>query len=291
MTLLAVFQCLLFRHTGHEDVATGSLIANRNQIESERLIGLFANTLILRNDFAGDPSFGEMLRRVRQVTLDAYRNQDLPIEEVLRALQIARRTDGNPLFRIMFILQNASIEAARFPGLSTRRLEVDPKVARFDITLELVEADGRFTGFFEYATDLFDAATIEDMAAQFKTLLKSVIANPEQRISRLPLLTEAERRQLLAKGQGVPANFTTRGNLSERFDRQAKTTPNAIAVSDGHTSLSYRELARRSQAIARWLVREGVGAETVVALLAERGPDLLAAMIARAARRRRLPQS
>ncbi|MBR0785183.1 non-ribosomal peptide synthetase [Bradyrhizobium iriomotense] len=280
MTLLAAFQCLLFRHTSHEDVATGSLIANRNQIESERLIGLFANTLILRNDFGGDPSFGEMLRRVRQVTLDAYRNQDLAIEEVLRALQVARRTDGNPLFRIMFILQNASIEAARFPGLSTRRLEVDPKVARFDITLELVEADGRFTGFFEYATDLFDAATIEGIAAQFKTLLKAVITDPEQRISRLPLLTEAERRQLLAKGHGVPANFTTRGNLCERFERQAKKTPNAIAVSDGNASLNYRELARRSQAIARWLLREGVGPETVVALLAERSPDLLAAMIA-----------
>ncbi|MCP3405770.1 non-ribosomal peptide synthetase [Bradyrhizobium sp. CCGB01] len=280
MTLLAAFQCLLFRHTGHEDVATGSLIANRNQIESERLIGLFANTLILRNDFGGDPSFGEFLRRVRQVTLDAYRNQDLPIEEVLRALQVARRTDGNPLFRIMFILQNASIEAARFPGLSTRRLEVDPKVARFDITLELVEADGRFTGFFEYATDLLDAATIEDMAAQFKTLLKAVIANPEQRISRLPLLTEAERRQLLAKGHGMAANFTMRGNFSERFDRQARKTPNAVAVSDGRASLTYRELARRSEAAARWLAREGIGAESVVALLADRGPDLLAAMIA-----------
>ncbi|MDN4986439.1 amino acid adenylation domain-containing protein [Bradyrhizobium sp. WYCCWR 13022] len=277
MTLLAVFQCLLFRHTGHEDVATGSLIANRNQIESERLIGLFANTLILRNDFSGDPTFGEMLRRVRQVTLDAYRNQDLPIEEVLRTLQIARRTDGNPLFRIMFILQNASIEAVRFPGLSTRRLEVDPKVARFDITLELVEADGRFTGFFEYATDLFDAVTIEGMADQFKTLLKAAIANPEQRISRLPLLTDAERRRLPAKGR--PANFTTRGNLCERFERQAKKTPNAVAISDGLLSLSYRELARRSQAIARWLTREGVGAESVVALLADRGPDLLAAMI------------
>lgn len=279
MTLLAAFQCLLFRHTGHEDVATGSLIANRNQIESERLIGLFANTLILRNDFAGDPSFGEMLRRVRQVTLDAYRNQDLPIEEVLRALQVARRTDGNPLFRIMFILQNASIEAARFPGLVTRRLEVDPKVARFDITLELVEADGRFTGFFEYATDLFDAATIEGMANQFKTLLKAAIASPEQRVSRLPLLTEAECRQLLAQGRGAPANLTGRGNLCERFDRQANKTPNAIAVSDGRASLTYRELAQRSQAAAHWLTREGVGAETVVALLAERGPNLIAAMI------------
>ncbi|MET3910527.1 amino acid adenylation domain-containing protein [Bradyrhizobium sp. S3.3.6] len=278
MALLAVFQCLLFRHTGHEDVATGSLIANRNQIESERLIGLFANTLILRNDFGGDPTFGEMLRRVRRVTLDAYRNQDLPIEEVLRALQIARRSDGNPLFRIMFILQNASIEAARFPGLSTRRLEIDPEVARFDITLELVEAEGRFTGFFEYATDLFDAGTIEGMAGQFKTLLKAAITNPEQRISRLPLLTDAERRLLPTKGR--PANFATRGNLCERFERQSKKTPNAVAISDGVLSLSYRELARRSQAIARWLAREGVGTETVVALLADRGPDLLAAMIA-----------
>lgn len=279
MTLLAAFQCLLFRHTGHEDVATGSLIANRNQIESERLIGLFANTLILRNDFAGDPSFGEMLRRVRQVTLDAYRNQDLPIEQVLRALQVARRTDGNPLFRIMFILQNASIEAARFPGVSARRIEIDPKVARFDITLELVEADGRFTGFFEYATDLFDTATIAGMANQFKTLLKAAIASPEQRISRLPLLTAAECRQLQAQGRGASANLTRRGNLCERFDRQAKKTPNAIAVSDGHASLTYRELAQRSQAVAHWLTREGVGAETVVALLAERGPDLIAAMI------------
>lgn len=277
MALLAVFQCLLFRHTGHEDVATGSLIANRNQIESERLIGLFANTLVLRNDFGGDPTFGELLRRVRQVTLDAYRNQDLPIEEVLRALQIARRSDGNPLFRIMFILQNPSIEAARFPGLTARRLEIDPAVARFDITLELVEAEGRFSGFFEYATDLFDAGTIEGMADQFKTLLKAAIANPEQRITRLPLLTDAERRRLPAKGRS--ADFATRGNLCERFDQQANETPNAVAVSDGLSSLSYRELVRRSQAIARWLTREGLGTESVVALLAERGPNLLAAMI------------
>jgi amino acid adenylation domain-containing protein len=280
MTLLAAFQCLLFRHTGHEDVATGSLIANRNQIESERLIGLFANTLILRNDLGGDPTFGELLRRVRQVTLDAYRNQDLPIEEVLRALQIARRSDGNPLFRIMFILQNASIEVARFPGLSARRLDVDPQVARFDITLELVEADGRFTGIFEYATDLFDAATIAAMAAQFKTLLKGAIANPDQPISRLPLLTAAERRQLLTMGSGVAADFGTEGNLCDRFDRQVRKTPNAVAVSDGPFSLSYRELARRSDAIAHVLARDGVGREAVVALLAPRGPDLLAAMIA-----------
>jgi amino acid adenylation domain-containing protein len=280
MTLLAAFQCLLFRHTGHEDIATGSLIANRNQIESERLIGLFANTLILRTDFAGDPTFGELLRRVRQVTLDAYRNQDLPIEEVLRVLQVSRSRDGNPLFQVMFILQNASIEAADFPGLSTRRLEVDPGVARFDITLELVEAGGRFSGFFEYSTDLFDAATMARMAAHFKTLIKAIIANPEQRISELAILPAAERQQILAAGNGIEADFSRRGNFIERFDRQVKLTPTAVAVSDGSASVSYRDLARRSRAVARWLARQRIGAETLVALLAERGPNLLAAMIA-----------
>ncbi|WP_409363512.1 amino acid adenylation domain-containing protein [Bradyrhizobium liaoningense] len=280
MTLLTAFQCLLFRHTGHEDVATGSLIANRNQIETERLIGLFANTLILRNDFSGDPSFGEMLRRVRQVTLDAYRNQDLPIEEVLRALQVGRSRDGNPLFQVMFILQNASIEAAHFLGLSTRRLEIDPLVARFDITLELVEADGRFSGFFEYATDLFDAATMARMAAQFKTLIKAAIADPGQPISRLPLLSPGEQRQLRSEGSGAIADFTRRGNFAERFARQARQTPDAVAMSGAGVAVTYRELARRSQSIARWLAQEGVGAEDVVALLADRGPGLLAAMIA-----------
>jgi amino acid adenylation domain-containing protein len=280
MALLAAFQCVLFRHTGHEDIATGSLIANRNQIESEGLIGLFANTLILRTDFAGDPTFGELLRRVRQVTLDAYRNQDQPIEEVLRALQVSRRSDGNPLFPVMFILQNATIEAAHLPGVTTRRIEVDPKVARFDITLELVEADGRYSGFFEYATDLFDAGTIARMAASLKTIVKAAIASPEQTISHLPLVSAAERRQLLADGKGIAAEFSRRGNVAERFDRQARLTPDAIAVSDGTALLSYRELARRSQSITRWLAREGIGAESVVALLADRGADLLAAMIA-----------
>jgi amino acid adenylation domain-containing protein len=280
MTLLAAFQCLLHRYTGHEDVAIGSLIANRNQIQTERLIGLFANTVILRTDCAGDPTFGELLRRVRQVTLDAYRNQDLPIEEVLRALQVSRSRDGNPLFPVMFILQSASIEAATFPGLSTQRLEVDPQISRFDITLELVETDGRFSGFFEYSTDLFDASTIAGMAAHFERLLKAIIADPEERISRLPLLSPPERRHALADCSGIEADFSAFQNLAESFDRQVARAPDAVAVSAGDVRLSYRELADRSAAIAARLAQEQIGAEMVVALFAERSPDLLAAMIA-----------
>ncbi|WP_454624934.1 amino acid adenylation domain-containing protein [Bradyrhizobium cenepequi] len=280
MTLLAAFQCLLHRYTGHEDVAIGSLIANRNQIQTERLIGLFANTVILRSDCSGDPTFGELLRRVRQVTLDAYRNQDLPIEEVLRALQVSRSRDGNPLFPVMFILQSASIEAATFPGLSTQRLEVDPQISRFDITLELVETDGRFFGFLEYSTDLFDASTIAGMAAHFNRLLKAIIADPEERISRLPLLSPAERRHALADCGGAEAVFSEFQNLAESFDRQVARAPEAVAVSAGEARLSYRDLAGRSAAIAGRLAQEEIGAEMVVALFAERSPDLLAAMIA-----------
>ncbi|WP_027579814.1 non-ribosomal peptide synthetase [Bradyrhizobium sp. Ai1a-2] len=279
MTLLAAFQCLLHRYTGHEDVAIGSLIANRNQIQTERLIGLFANTVIMRTDCAGDPTFGELLRRVRQVTLDAYRNQDLPIEEVLRALQVSRSRDGNPLFPVMFILQSASIEAATFPGLSTQRLEIDPQISRFDITLELVETDGRFSGFFEYSTDLFDASTIAGMAMHFDRLLKAIIADPGERISRFPLLSPVERRQALADCGGGETDFSA-FDLCERFDQQVARAPEAIAVSAGEVRLSYRELADRSAAIATRLAHEGIGDETVVALFAERSPDLLAAILA-----------
>lgn len=280
MTLLAAFQCLLYRYTGHEDVAIGSLIANRNQTETERLIGIFANTIILRTDMSGDPSFREVLRRVRQITLDAYRNQDLPIEEVLRTLRISRSRGGNPLFQVMLILQNASIAAPTLPGLSTQFLDIDPEISRFDLTLELAEADGHFFGFFEYSTDLFDASTITRMASHLQNLLMAIVADPEQRISRLAMLSTSERRQVLTDGDGLKTDFGGLGNFSGRFDAEVKRKPDAVAVTCGSDRLSYRELARRSTAVAHRLAREQIGPGTVVALLAERSPNLLAAMIA-----------
>jgi amino acid adenylation domain-containing protein len=280
MTLLAAFQCLLYRLTGHEDVAIGSLIANRNQIEAERLIGLFANTIVLRTELSGDPSFAEALRRVRQVTLEAYRNQDSPIEEILRALQISRSRNATPLFQVMFILQNASIEAADFPGLSVARTDIDQRISRFDITLELTEIDGEYLGFFEYSTDLFEAATIARMAAQFEVLLKSIAADPRERISRLAVLPAAERRRLLFGWNGPDIDTTRRGSFAGRFAQQVKRAPKAVAISGPRDRLSYGALDRRSRAIAQGLSRLGVGAEMVVVLLAERGADLLAAMIA-----------
>jgi amino acid adenylation domain-containing protein len=280
MTLLAAFQCLLHRYTGHEDIAVGSLIAGRNRIQIERLVGMFTNTIVLRTDLSGDPSFSEVLRRVRQVTLQAYRNQDLPLEEILRTLQVSRSMDRNTLFQVMFILQNASPRVPSLPGLSVHFVEVDPGIARFDLTLELMEDDERLRGWLEYSTDLFESATITRMAAHLRTFLEAIVASPDERISRLSLLPTRERAQLLIDWNDTRVSFGRLGTFCERFVRQAERTPDAIAVSAGQVRLSYRELARRSSAIAARLAAEGVGPDVVVILLAERSVSFLAAIIA-----------
>ena len=280
MTLMAAFQCLLCRYTQHDDIAVGSLIANRNQIEIERLIGMFANAVVLRTDLSGDPTFSEVLRRVRQVTLDAHRNQELPIDEILQALRVPRSLDRNPLFRVMFILQKASSTHLALHGLSASSINVDPGIARSDLLLELVDDDGHLRGWLEYSTELFEADTIKRMAAHFRTLLKSIVANPEQRISRLPLLPVAERKQVVEDWNQTGTGLPPLSTFSERFDRQVERSPDAVAVSAGRVQLSYRELASRASAIAGRLCREDVRHDEVVVLFAERGIDFLAAMIA-----------
>ncbi len=280
MTLLAAFQCLLYRYTEHDDVAVGSLIANRNQIQIERLIGMFANTIVLRTDLSGDPTFCELLRRVRQVTLDAYRNQDLPIEQILRVFQLPRSLDRSSLFQIMFILQSASSRSPALPGLSMRFVDADPGIARFDLMLELVDADERLSGWLEYDTDLFEAATIARMATHLRTLLEAIVTNPEERISRLSLLPVGERRRVLIDWNPTHTNSARSDTFCERFAIQVERSPHAPAVSTGRARLSYQELAIRSSAIADRLAVAGVGPDVVVVLLAERDLDLLAAMIA-----------
>src|SRR5262249_34643285 len=279
MTLLAAFKCLLHRYTGHEDVAVGSVIANRNQIQIERIMGMFANTIVLRTDLSGDPRFSEVLRRVQQVTLDAYRNQDLPFEEILKVLQVSRSVDRNALFQVMFVLQKASPRAPELPGVSMRFVDVDPGVAHVDLTFDLVDADERLSGWIEYSTDLFEAATIARMAAHFRTLLEAIVANPEEPISRLPLLSASERRRILVDWNETHTGFRRLGGFSERFARQAERAPDAVAVSAGGVRLTYRELARRASAVAGRLAAEHVGPDTVVILLAERAADFLSAMI------------
>jgi amino acid adenylation domain-containing protein len=280
MALLAAFQCLLSRYTQRDDIAIGSVIANRNQIEIERLIGMFANTIVLRTDLSGDPTFSEVLRRVRHVTLDAYRNQDLPFEEVLRSLELPRSVDRNALFQVMFILHNPGPTAPALPGLSVRFADADPGIARVDLMLELIDAPEGLHGWFEYSTDLFEAASMRRMAVHLQNLLQAAVADPRRRISRLPLLGSGECKQVLVDWNETQSNFGPHVTLWERFAKQVKRTPDATAVSARQARLSYGELAHRSSGLADRLMTYGVGPDVVVILLAERSPDLLAAMIA-----------
>ena len=281
MTLLAAFKCVLFRYTEHADVAVGSLIANRNQIQLEApLIGMFANTLVLRTDLSGNPTFSEVLGRVRQVTLDAYRNQDLPIEQVLQACQVPRSLDRNALFQVMFVLQNAVARAPTLADLCVHFMDVDPGIARFDLTLELMDADECLSGWLEYNTDLFEAATIARMATHLRTLLEAIVSNPDERISRLPLMSAGDAGGFCSigmipkSGLAAPTHFANASPVRSSVQRRRRQYPIAGAC------CSYRELAGRSSAIARRLASLGIGPNAIVALLAERDVNLLAAMLA-----------
>jgi amino acid adenylation domain-containing protein len=280
MTLLAAFKCVLFRYTEHADVAIGSLIANRNQIQLERLIGMFANTLVLRTDLSGNPTFSEVLGRVRQVTLDAYRNQDLPLEEVLQVCQVPRSLDRNALFQVMFVLQNAVARAPTLADLRVHFVDVDPGIARFDLTLELMDADECMSGWFEYNTDLFEAATIARMSTHLRALLEAIVSDPDERISRLPLMSAGERRRVLFEWNDTQIRFSRADTFCNRFASQVERAPEAPAVSMAGACCSYRELAGRSAAIASRLACLGVVPNAIVALLAERDVNLLAAMLA-----------
>jgi amino acid adenylation domain-containing protein len=280
MTLLAAFQCLLCRYTHHSDVAVGSLIANRNHLEIERLIGMFANVIVLRTDLSGNPTFREVLRRVREVTLEAYRHQELPIEEILRTLRLPRSVDRNPLFRVMFILQKEPPKPFALRGLSICATEQDPGTSRSDLVLELIDKDGPLRGWLEYSNELFEADTIKRMAAHFRMLLESIVANPDDQISRLQLLPAVERKQVVVNWNRTQTKPSTFGNFVERFAKQVEHTPEGVAVSHGPVRLSYLELARRAASIASRLCRKRLRRNDIVVLFAERGVDFLSAIIA-----------
>ena len=207
MTLLAAFQVLLYRYSGQEDVVVGLPIANRNRTEIEGLIGFFVNTLVLRTDLSEKPTFKELLLRVRDVCLEAYAHQDLPFEKLVEELRPERDLSRNPLFQVMFVLQNTPRPLPQPAGLSIERVDVLAATSPFDLSLYLRERDGKLIGFFEYNTDLFEPSTIERMIGHFETLLKGIVADPERPISTLPLLTEAERHQLLVEWNDTAADY------------------------------------------------------------------------------------
>ncbi|MFN8596432.1 MAG: amino acid adenylation domain-containing protein [Anaerolineae bacterium] len=279
MTLLAAFQTLLHRYTGVEDICVGTPIANRNRAEVEALIGLFINTLVIRADLSGDPSFRQLLQRVRETTLGAYAHQDLPFEKLVDALQPVRDMSHSPLFQVMFILQNAPLKAQQLPGLSLKMLDVDSGTATFDLTLSMSETTDGLDASIEYNTDLFDAATIDRLLQHFDVLLHSLVANPDTPISNLVLLPEDERRRLLIDWNDTAATYLTDNQVHHLFEEQAARTPDHIAVVWQDKHITYAELNRRANQLAHYLRKVGVQSETLVAICLERSIEMIVSVL------------
>ncbi|HEX8354760.1 MAG TPA: condensation domain-containing protein, partial [Pyrinomonadaceae bacterium] len=280
MTLLAAFNALLHRYTGQEDVVIGAPIAGRTRREVEGLVGFFVNTLALRTDLSGRPTFRELLGRVRAATLGAYAHQELPFERLVEELQPERDLSRNPLFQVMFSLQNAPLEEFALPGLRVAPVEIGNDATRFDLEFHLWEGGGALSGSLIYSTELFDAATVEQLLGHFRNLLEGVVADPDTRLPDLPLLTEAERRQVLAGWNDTRGVYPRDACVHELFEAQAARTPGAVAVVSGDERVTYAELNAGANRLARRLRALGVSADTRVGVMMERSPEMVVAFLA-----------
>ncbi|MES1242784.1 MAG: amino acid adenylation domain-containing protein, partial [Acidobacteriota bacterium] len=280
MVLLAALDALLLRYTGEERLTVGTPTANRGALEVEPLIGNFANTLALPVSLEGDPELTVLLERVREAVLAAFAHQELPFELLVEALSPQRDLSHNPLFQVLFGLHGLPPRRGRLGDLVLEPLPVESGSARFDLALDLTDPGaGGLRGAFEYATDLFDRPTVERLGGHLRTLLDGALAHPRARLSELPLLTGAERRQLLEEGDGGPPETASAATLHEMVERQARLRPDAVAVVCGGERLTYGALDRRANALARRLRGLGIGPESLVGVHVERSAELPVALL------------
>ncbi|MDY7229483.1 non-ribosomal peptide synthase/polyketide synthase [Hyalangium rubrum] len=269
MTLLASFQALLSRYTHQQDILVGAPQNSRTRVQTEGLIGLFVNTLVLRTDLSGNPTFRELIQRVREVTLGAYAHQDVPFERLVDEVQPERNLAYTPLFQAAFNMQAQAPQELVLPGLKIQPIEVETGTAKFDLTLDLQESADGLRGFIEYNADLFDRSTIERFRGHFQTLLEGIATQPDLRLDALPLLTKAECHQLLEVWP-VLEKFPGKDCLHQRFEAQVRLHPEAIAVVGDGERLTYAELDRRANQLAHALIARGVRPEALVGLCVER---------------------
>ncbi|MCZ8242564.1 MAG: amino acid adenylation domain-containing protein [Microcystis sp. LE19-131.1A] len=279
MTLLAAFDALLYRYTGSSDILVGTPIANRNRGEIEGLIGFFVNTLVMRTDLSDNPSFSQLLTRVREVTMDAYAHQDLPFEMLVEALQPERDLSHTPLFQVAFVLQNTPKSEIEMTGLKVTDLPLENTTAKFDLTLAMVHTDNALNGVWEYNTDLFESSTIERLSGHFLNLLGGIAANPQARISQLPLLTESETNQLLIEWNNTQVDYPEYKCIHQLFEEQVKRTPDAVAVVCSQQQLTYNELNCRANQLAHYLQKLGVKPDELVGICLERSLDMIVGLL------------
>lgn len=279
MTLLAAFKLLLHRYTQQDDIVVATAIANRHHDETENLIGVFLNMLVLRTKVSGTLTFRELLQRVREVALGAYEHQDLPFDKLVEELQPERQLNRNPLFQVVFALHSGLAPALKLPGLNASELPATSKTSKYDLSLEFVDTDDALTGFLEYRTELFDPQTIERLLIHYQTLLESIVDNPEQSIARLQLLPDHEQHKLLREWNSDRA-YAVEQCLHELVAAQAERTPGAIALKFEDQSVTYRELDQRANQLAHHLKTLGVGPEVLVSIFMERSVEMLVGLLA-----------
>ncbi|MEO7020167.1 MAG: amino acid adenylation domain-containing protein [Ktedonobacteraceae bacterium] len=279
MTLLAAFQVLLLRSSGQDDLVVGTPIANRSRIEMEGVMGYLLNTLALRSQLGGNPRFCDVLRQVREVALGAYAHQDVPFEKVVEALQPERTLSHSPLFQVMFVLQNAA-ESLHLTDLSITMLEAEGEIAKCDLTLYVLEKGHSLDVKVEYSTDLFDADTLERLLGHYQQVLASIVAEPTQRIATLPILSTAQRQQILVEWNQTEVAYPENLCIHALFEEQAKRTPEALAVVYEELQITYQELDQRANQLAQHLHHLGVGPEVLVGLCLERSIEMVVGLFA-----------
>nr|VFJ73104.1 MAG: HAD-superfamily phosphatase, subfamily IIIC/FkbH-like domain-containing protein/non-ribosomal peptide synthase domain TIGR01720/amino acid adenylation domain-containing protein [Candidatus Kentron sp. FW] len=284
MVLWSAFAVLLSRYGRQDDIVVGSPIAGRAHGQTESIMGLFINTLALRLDLTGNPTFEALLEQAKDASLQAHAHQDIPFEHLMDVLQPARNLAHAPIFQVMFVLQNAPLPDLELPGLSLSLLDTESVTAKFDLTLEFREMDGELTGRLEYATDLFERPTMARLVGHLQTLLAGIVEDPRMPIHELPFLTEAEQQQFIA-WNGTAVDYPADKTIVDLFEEQVEKSPDAVAVvfpstgSGRGEKLTYRELNQQANRLGHYLQRIGVGPEVLVGICLERSPEMVIGLL------------
>jgi amino acid adenylation domain-containing protein len=279
MVTMAAFQTLIWQYTGNEDILIGTPTAGRHDANLEKLIGFFTSTLVVRGNLAADPTFVQLLHRVRETTLEAYEHQDLPFEKLVEALKPQRSLNHTPLFQIMMVFQNAPKQILTLPGLSLEELEFDSGSSKFDLTLEIVEQDGLRCSV-EYCTDLFRKQTIQRFAQHFRALLQDIVENPDRPISELRILDDAARNELIFDFNRTTAPRRRDARIDTLFAEQVERSPNRVALVEGGVKIEYRDLNERAETLASILVEKGCDQDHPVGIYMERSIDAVVTLLA-----------
>jgi surfactin family lipopeptide synthetase A len=279
MTLLAAFKALLSRYTGQEDVVVGSPFTNRQRAELEGLIGFFVNTVPLRTDLSGNPTFQQLLQRVKAIALETYDHRELPFEKLVEELRPERNLSYNPLFQILFAVQSSASAVEQVAGITLHLQDVDTGTAKFDVTCTILPKDDGFTTSFEYNSDLFEPGTIRRMMRSFHSILEAVAKNPEQRLSELPLLSERDLHKVLVEWNATQADYPREKCIHQLVEGQAVSDPDAVAVLQDRNKLTYGELDARANQLAHYLRKRGVGPEVPVGVCLDNSIELTVALL------------